>query len=174
MGPGKVLIHVMEADWARHNYHVVILDIGGAGDPLDPHRERRPSFKSVDRKPDGSCTFRLKLQEEGRDESTERKFDWWFERLQIAFASASSEPGPEVVIYDACRDEDQHYQTQYAGRLSNPPRRHSSNSSLFEFDLQDVVVTETRLRTADLRGADGSAVRATRRRWGKGLRGRSR
>ena len=150
MGPEKVLIHVIEEDWTWENGHVVVLDIGGAGDPLDPHRERRPGFKSVDHRPDGSCTFRLELQEEGKDESTGREFDWWFERLQNAFdkyASVSPDSAPEIVVYDVCQDKSMRYQIRHAGRLSGRPRRHPTNSSLFEFNLQNVVVTETRFLT---------------------------
>ena len=147
LGEGKVLIHVIESDWRSENGHLVTLDIGPGGHRLDDaHRERRPGFTSVDHKPDGSCTFRLKLREEGKDESTGRKFDWWFEQLQNAREqnmSAGMEQKPEIVIQDTCLDGNKYYQIQYVGFLKGPPRRHASNSSLFEFSLLDVVVTRT-------------------------------
>ena len=145
-GRGTVLVHVIESDWEEKNDHAITLDIDRIGDPLDSHRERRLDFMSVDNRPDGSCTFRFRLQKSGKDESTGREFDWWFERLQEACengALAESGQGPTVLICCNSVDSRPFHQTKYEGYLSGLPRLHKDNRSLFEFDLRDVKMTAT-------------------------------
>ena len=70
--PGMVLVHVVESDWVTEVNHRVTLDIDGLGDSFgDPHRERRPTFMSVDKKPGGAYTFRMELQENGNFKTTQ-------------------------------------------------------------------------------------------------------
>ena len=145
-GRGTILVHVIESDWVEKNGHVITLDIDHIGDPLDPHRERRLDFMSVDNKPDGSCTFRFRLQKNGKDESTEREFDWWFERLQEACenrAVAESGQRSTVLIYCSSMESRPYHQTRYEGHLAGLPRLLEDNRSLFEFDLRDVKMTAT-------------------------------
>ena len=145
-GRETVLIHVIESDWMEKSSHAIMLDIGRTGDALDPHRKRCLDFMSVDNKPDGSCTFRFRLQKNGKDESTGREFDWWFERLQRAWEDgALAESGQSPTVRVCCGSVENHpyHQTEYKGYLAGLPRLHESNRSLFEFDLRDVRMTGT-------------------------------
>ena len=150
--PGMVLVHVIESDWVTEINHRVTLDIDGLGDPFgDPHRERRPTFMSVDERPGGAYAFRMELQEDGKDDSTERVFDWWFDRLRQAVENSlanSKMRRPIVTIQDNLVEDTTLQQTMYVGELcveeQSRPRRNTRNPSLFEFDLENVTLTITR------------------------------
>ena len=145
-GKGTILVHVIASDWEKKNTHEIVLDIGGLGDVLDVHRRRYLDFMSVDHNADGSYTFRLALQEKGKDESTGRTFDWWFERLQRAVengATAKAGTGPTVMVYCSSIGGYPFHQAKYEGCLRKPPRIDKKNRSLFEFDLSDVKATST-------------------------------
>ena len=139
---GMLLVHAIASDWVAKGDRMVTLDVGGGPDPLEnPHRERHPRFMSVDQSPDGSYIFRFEAQEDGRDDSTGRTFDWWFEQLKNALE------GTHVRVQDNCVRENEHSQVQYLGILrgngGTAVHRHQSNRALIEFTLHEVTVTRT-------------------------------
>ena len=123
----------------------VSLHVGGKN-PYSENVDREPRFLSIDQNPGGSYTFRLELQEDGHDDSSNRNFDWWFEWLTKAAAAKQTE-ARNVTIQENWDDDQAFYQISYVGRLSTDsaaaPRLCRVNSSLFEFDLEAVEVTRT-------------------------------
>ena len=122
---------------------VVVLDVGEAG-ALDPHSTRTPNFFCVEWSwRTMAYTFRIPLQLDGVNDMQGRKFDFWFEWLKEAAASGKA----ARVTVSVRPSGSPYHQKGYTGVLCKTgnmaPRLCADNSSLFEFDLCEVVAAET-------------------------------
>lgn len=117
----------------------VFVSICHGSDILSPIKgSREPDYMYVQQQPAYSFRFRFRLNEEGRDDSTGRNFDWWLEELTTMATEAREQGGaaPTLSVIEKVYENGIYYQNTWTGLLgkdaNDSPRPIRDDSLQFE------------------------------------------